>query len=308
MHVFCTLYEGDYHYGVAALLNSLVQSGFTGKFVIGHRGPQPPWMKQLKTDAAGRSYLGEIEVVCEAINTPWLLAHVKPRFMLDIFDRLVPAAMTVTYADPDIVLHAPWSFFESWMSHGVILCEDCCFPTIAHNHYLRKCWTEFIENSLTEKTQTPVGRYYNSGFVGATREQHGFVELWRRALEALPSAGVPLETFKPGTRFDPFFGTDQDALNMAVMIQPDAISTLGTEGMGFTAGMAVMWHAVDSPKPWRCHYLRQLLITGKRVSTSHREFWRHAAGPVKAWTPWRLRGKRLTLFVTIVLSRFYHSA
>ena len=37
----CTLAEGHYFYGVAALVNSLVRAGFEGTVVIGFRGERP---------------------------------------------------------------------------------------------------------------------------------------------------------------------------------------------------------------------------------------------------------------------------
>ena len=43
---------------------------------------------------------------------PCMLAHVKPSFMLDLLDRLEPQGTVVWYADPDLVIDAPWALFE----------------------------------------------------------------------------------------------------------------------------------------------------------------------------------------------------
>ena len=40
-------YEGHYHYGVAALINSAVAVGFDGLFIIAYRDSLPPWVQTL---------------------------------------------------------------------------------------------------------------------------------------------------------------------------------------------------------------------------------------------------------------------
>jgi hypothetical protein len=306
--VFCTLCEGDYHLGAAALLNSLVACGFSGVFVIGWRGAPPPWIETLEQDDQGNRIVRGVRVKLEEMHTSLLLAHVKPHFMLDILERLVPEADAVCYADPDIVIEAPWGFFETWLNRGVALCEDCCFPSLSRHHYLRLCWQEFAQDTLGLAIDATIERYYNSGFAGVRRKDAVFLETWRDALEALEKAGVPMGGLKPGTRLDPFFGTDQDAMNIAAMAYGGRLATLGTEGMGFTSGMTAMWHAVDGTKPWRRFYLWELLQLGRVVPQAHRQFWKHSRSPVKSWKGVRYLFKRLDLHVAIVLSRVYHSA
>ncbi|HEY1081993.1 MAG TPA: hypothetical protein VGE29_07015 [Prosthecobacter sp.] len=305
---FCTLCEGDYHLGAAALLNSLIACGFDGVYVIGWRGAPPPWLEGLEKNKDGGYVLQKTRIVLEELRTPWLLAHVKPRFMLDVLHRMVPEAEAVFYADPDIVVDAPWAFFESWVGRGVAICEDCCFPNLSRHHYLRLCWRDFIHNQLGMQCDPTIERDYNSGFAGVMRGDTVFLETWDRALVAMEKSGVSLAKLKPGTRFDAFFGTDQDAMNMAAMTYGDRLSTLGPEGMGFSTGMTAMWHAVDSPKPWRKRYLRSLLREGRRVDNANRQFWKHARWPVQAWSSKNLLLRDIDRKAAIFLSRFYHSA
>jgi hypothetical protein len=306
--VVCTLCEGDYHLGAAALLNSLVAGGFSGVFVIGWRGAPPPWHQTLELASPGSRVVQGVRVILEEMRTDWVLAHVKPHFMMDILERIVPDADAICYADPDIVMDAPWSFFESWIGRGVALCEDSCFPTMSRHHYLRLCWSEFARERLGVTTDPTNERGYNSGFVGLQRAEVEFLQTWRKAIDQLDHLGVPLGKLKPGSRLDPFFGTDQDTMNIAAMVHHRHLSTLGPEGMGFSGGMDVMSHAVEPPKPWRRSFVWDLLRTGRPVPRSHRHYWKHASGPVKAWNHWRLLLKRLDLQTAIVLSRFYHSA
>lgn len=194
------------------------------------------------------------------------------------------------------------------MDRSVVLCEDCRFSTMSRHHYLRLCWQEFAQKNMGLAVCTVMERGYNSGFVGLRRKNVAVLQTWREAMDQLGQSGVPLEHLKPGSRRYPFCGTDQDMMNVAAMAHGDRLVTLGTEGMGFTVGMTVMWHAVESPKPWRMHFIWDVLRTGRAVPHSHRHYWKYAAGPVQSWTSLQCNLRRLDLRLAIILSRFIHSA
>jgi hypothetical protein len=78
--------------------------------------------------------------------------------------------------------------------------------------------------------------------------------------------------------------------------------------MGFSPGMNVLWHAVDTPKPWRRNDLWELFRHGRGVGNAHRRFWHYADGPVHSWTEDELRWRRFRQQVAVALSRVYHSA
>lgn len=242
------------------------------------------------------------------LSTPDFLASTKADFMLSILQDRDPNCEGIVYFDPDIVVDAPWSFFEDWASRGVALCEDSCFGSMSENHLLRVKWRDFAERVVGQQVVNLPNRSYNSGFAAVMRPQLSFLEDWSHATACLPKIGVALSSFKPGTRRDAFFGTDQDTMNVASMVNRQPIIALGQEGMGFSAGMNVMWHAVDNPKPWCRNYLLHLLRFGQGVPQSHRNYWRFANGLISPWSRSQYFLRCLNLKLATLLSRFYHSA
>ncbi|MEO7799701.1 MAG: hypothetical protein ABIY47_18455, partial [Opitutaceae bacterium] len=169
-----TLFEGHYHLGAAALINSLHAAGFTGVVVCGHRGPLPPW-------AAATEGVAPIEVRFEAIETPVHFANYKPAFMRGWWAEHPDDADTVYYSDPDIVVKAPWSTLEDWAMGGVALCEDLNAHLPARHPY-RIAWLDFLARKNIP-VQRSLERYYNSGFIGVPRAQAGFLDDWQRVLD-----------------------------------------------------------------------------------------------------------------------------
>lgn len=94
----CTLFEGDYHLGAAALVNSLHASGFRGQMFCGLRGPLPPW-----AGGADRLVLAEgLEVFFLPQATDIHFTNHKPAFLLDLWDGPAAGAESLFYFVPDI--------------------------------------------------------------------------------------------------------------------------------------------------------------------------------------------------------------
>ena len=66
--VICSLFEGDFHFGLATLINSIVRGGFKGLFWIGCRGELPPWTRPLKRRDDGLFEVGEALLGFETIE------------------------------------------------------------------------------------------------------------------------------------------------------------------------------------------------------------------------------------------------
>lgn len=293
----CTLFEGDYHLGAAALLNSLHRAGFDGLFICGHRGPKPDW--------AGRTdSLHPITVRWVAINPSVHLTNYKPDFLLACLDRHAPDADVVAYLDPDIVLKARWPFFERWiLGGGIALCEDVN-PNLPAGHPYRLAWREFFARYQLTPLRN-LERYYNAGFLAVPRPARGFLECWSSLIRLAEIEIGTLGSLKHGSPDALFHTPDQDALNMALMLQDVPVHAAGPDGMDFQPGGVLLSHAIGQPKPWRGGFLRTAL-SGYPPGPAHKLFYQHAPGPLAVWSPARLALRRLDLRAAALVGRFYH--
>lgn len=305
--VVTTLFEGDYHLGAAALINSLCAAGFAGTVVCGHRGPPPPW-----APAARR--LGPVSVDFVALDTTAHLTNHKPDFLRHVWTHLHPAAERLYYFDPDIVIKTRWSFFEEWAGYGVALVEDVNSP-LPESHPRRGAWRRCLtRRHQLVRRETPL--YVNGGFIGLADAHRGFLQEWRAAMALVGNeiGGLERSMFSFGAQQPdraspsyPFNKTDQDALNIAVMTAAEPVSIMGAEGMDFRPGGWTMSHALGGEKPWRKKYLRAALA-GRTPSQADREFWRHVTAPLPVFparvTAWR----RATLALAALAGRFYRRA
>ncbi len=223
--VVCTLFEGDYHFGLAALINSLTQNGFQGCIAAGYRGALPPWISQLKALDADGAYeiCPGVRIELIHLETPVHFANFKPQFMQQLI-RERHGCQYICYFDPDIVIRCSWSFYVEWIKRGVALCEDVNFA-MPENHPIRYKWMELV-SSLELGNPLPLSRYYNSGFVGLPTACSGFLDRWQATSRIAESEGLDTRAFATGDRTNPFYMADQDALNIAAMYS----EYLGTDG------------------------------------------------------------------------------
>lgn len=313
MSNICTLYEGHYHYGVAALVNSLYEQGYRGPVYVGYRGELPPWAGQATTNPTsnwpGSRQLQASEglrLVFLPLDTKHHLTNYKADFMLHLWATDARDAEALFYFDPDIVLNMPWQLFEQWVACGVAMCEDINSP-LPENHPIRVFWRQYFAGKgipLRFKTDT----YVNGGFVGVNKANQGFLTMWQAVQDAMaPAIGglqnSPLHAVDT-LPFDPFGKTDQDALNATIEAWDHPVSLVGKDGMAFGKGQSLMSHALGTPKPWRWSTLRQSLA-GYPPRRADRDYWHSANGLLQTQPAGAVRWQHITLKLGALIGRFY---
>jgi hypothetical protein len=301
----CTLFEGDFHIGLAGFLNSLVSAGYSGAVWAGYRGTLPPWLNQLKRSKTGELEYrigDQLDLVLLKIATEIHLTNYKPQFMLDLLRGPARDCDYLWLFDPDICLRAPWQFFANWQRYGIALCEEIVDNNLPENSPLRREWME-IGSAIGLKDPQPLNHYYNGGMVGVPAGHASFLESWRRLIEYAGKSGNDLKTMMPGNREMPFHAGDQDALNIAAMFAEYPLSTLGPQGMGFVPGDAKMYHAVGQ-KPWRGSFLWRAL-TGVPPTGAMKFFLTQADSPIRPFTRLGLGVRRLSCSAAAFIGRFY---
>jgi hypothetical protein len=264
------LYEGSYHIGAAALLNSLHLSGFDGVVVCGHRGPLPPWAEQVAA-------LRPITVEFVPIERPEHLTYLKPWFMLAELRRLSEVDRVV-YLDPDIVVKCTWDYVETWMDAGVAGVEDVN-GRVPDRHPMRTQWRRWLGEQGWQ-VHSPRNVYINAGFVGAPRQYESLIEEWWEIVSRSGAGSNGLTSMKNGSPNDLFYSADQDALNMALEVVDCPLSWMGGEGMDFAPGGSVLSHATGLAKPWQGRALRRALA-GAGPTPAYVAFFRFVSGPLE---------------------------
>jgi len=309
----CTLFEGNYHYGVGALTNSLYLHGFRGVVWAGYRGDLPPWAHPLTPSEYGQDFA--VAPGCTIrfvpLETETFFANYKPHFLLDLWESYGVEASQLFYFDPDIVIKCRWSFFTEWAGDGVALCMDGSYPHMPSTHPLRKGWVSFAEKMGRSVACLP-NEYYNSGFVGVRRDNTKLIRVWREVMDRLASEGINVKSFKNHNGYNnidrshPFYVADQDALNLAVMIADPPLSVMGTEGMDFTGAGFTMSHAVDAPKPWQKNRLWATLRHGYPGSHLDHAYLTYSEKPIRLYSPLERAAKWADYYSSRLVGSFFH--
>jgi len=314
--VICTLFEGHYHFGLAALINSLHEQGFAGDLYAGFRGELPPWATGAVANPAipwkNTSTLSvddKILVHFIPLETDYHFTNYKPDFMLELVNGHAKGAGGIFYFDPDIVLTAPWSFMEEWGRCGVALSEDIHSP-LDKFHPKRIAWRQFFSKSgVTLEYKSNI--YVNGGFAGVTKENYSFLYDWKKIQELMAPAigGLNRSIFvemldSAAGPLAPFAKTDQDALNATVEACNVTVSLMGQEGMAFKVGNTIMPHAIGIPKPWNWKPLTQIMH-GFAPRVVDKEYWRLVQSPIAVYPAAKIKRVNLFLKIAAFIGRFY---
>lgn len=313
----CTLFEGDYHYGVAALANSAYQRGFRGTLYVGYRGALPAWTAhakslQLKGWESATEWVPAdgLRLVFIPLTTDAHLTNYKPDFMLALLEDPEFRCARLAYIDPDICIANRWTFFDEWLSCGVAVCEDVNSP-YPETHPRRIGWRRYFQ-PYGYDLRFRGAEYANGGFVGVGVDHADFLRLWQTLQQRMATeiGGLDASKLSRGKAYasrgfaDCFEASDQDALNAAIEACTTPVSMLGKEAMGFKHGAACALHALGHGKPWQRGYLREAL-RGNPPRRVDKVFWESVSGPIKPYSPARVMIKQWAIRVAGLLGRFY---
>jgi len=305
MGTICTLFEGSYHYGLGALVNSLCAQGFRGTIYAGYRGDLPPWAApNVRANGAGTilDVTSECNIHFLPLETPVHLNNYKPNFLLQLMHEHCPEETAFFFFDPDIVVRARWSFFEQWVSHGIAFCEDI-------NHYLPRChpvllaWKKYALQHGLEIRQE-LDKFYNGGFFGLRRDHEDFLLMWKRLFELRREEGVDLSQFNLSGFDYPYLYLDQDLMNLALMLVSHPVTAVGPDGMDFQPGGYVMSHSAGDKKSWTKRFLAEAL-RGRAPSRADKEFLSNTQTPIRIYTKPQLALRQASVRVGSAIGRFY---
>jgi hypothetical protein len=310
--VVCTLFEGHYHHGVAALTNSLYANEFRGDIYAGYKGELPLWASNsfINYDlnwkgASTFNVTDDLNIHFLPLNTHYHLTNYKPNFMLEVWNGVAKNAEGMFYFDPDIIIKCSWNYFEEWIGFGVALVHEISSNDMPPNHPLRKKW-EFVINKAKKIVTNQLFSYINGGFCGVHKNNEIFLHDWIDITNTgMKYFGLTASQFKHNyNRTNLFYAQDQDALNITAMSSNAPISEMGPEAMGFIHGGFTMSHAIASPKPWIKNFLYYFSI-GFIPTQADKDYWINTKFPIKTFSQIKITIKIISIKIASFLGRFY---
>ncbi|OKH27900.1 hypothetical protein NIES2101_43755 [Calothrix sp. HK-06] len=312
--VVCTLYESHYHYGVAALINSLYSNGFKGDIYVGYRGDLPFWALEANKstmdweDSKTLRLANDLSIHFLPVSSNVHFTNYKPEFILQLWNNHLNQSVIsgIFYFDPDIINKCDWSFYENWISYGVSLVNEIVWNDMPPTHPKRQQWLK-VANSLNYSVTNNLNSYLNAGFIGVSKNHIGFVRMWNELIEHSVKEFNFDKTkfFQSKNNYSLFSVGDQDLLNLTAMCTKEPISLFGPEGMDFLGGGWLMSHSTGSPKPWKTNFLKELIF-GKKPTIQSKLYWQYSCGIIKAHSPLHIRKKLFAMKAASFLSRFYN--
>lgn len=318
--IVCTLFEGNYHYGVAALVNSLYNCGFKGSVYAGYRGELPLWTSSAVADnsiywqdATILKVNDDLKIYFLPLITTYHLTNYKPDFMLRLLESAIEKTDSIFYFDPDIVLTAPWNFILEWVDCGIAVCEDIKSP-LEKYHPRRVGWRKYYKE-FDFQLNFKNAAYVNGGFVGLKSSQKEFLNTWKALQECMSKhiGGLEKSSITAHSQlsdeisvlYSPFGATDQDALNATIEACDFEVSYMHKEAMSLDKGSPVLMpHALGSPKPWN-YYPFQSCIRGKAPRFVDKQFWSSVEYPIKVYPKSKIFYMKFSIKVVSFINRFY---
>ena len=309
----CTLFEANYHHGVAALCNSLYRNGYRGTVFAGFRGDLPHWASTAKPVLPMDSDNKIVKVfnAAEGLDIYFIelkisshLAHHKPGFMLELMEGLAKDFDGIVYFDPDIVVKCNWIFLDRWVQNGVAIVQEINGNIMPVNHPTRFLWAEVIKVA-GDKITNQVQYYYNCGFCGVTKNNGDFLKLWGKFISvAINKFDQNPFVLANHDKSSFFWSIDQDTFNMTVMCTGCTVCDMGPEAMDFIHGGFTMSHAVGGPKPWAKSFLISAL-KGMPPSSPEKAFWNNVGLPISTLGVSLVNYKNISIKIASFVGRFY---
>jgi hypothetical protein len=305
VRILTTLAENDYFFGVSALINSVVRHGtYVDKIVIGYRGGLPEWLPALYKTKNGQAFKvnSGLEVELVVLDGSLHMVHEKPKWFKHLTYILEPDADEYFFFDSDIIIINRMSFYGEWVKNGVALCEDINYY-ISNDNPIRKQWAN-LATSDGYIIRRELNAYYNSGFLGWTKDTVNFIDDWENCFSILARYSGDMKKFRVHDRSNVVLSANQDSLNLAAMISTAPISTIGPEAMGFRNGFPLMSHPIGH-KPWRRKFL-QAFLSGHSPRAADLYFWENVNGEgLQAFSMRHVKTKIRIIKLLRGLSRFY---